>query len=88
MHIDNPTGEEYLKIFEVSCEEHEIEFDADTFRYLIREYYEKPGRMLKACHPRDLLDQIIDFSSYHRVSPKMSTEMIDRAARSYFGELM
>ena len=88
LHIANPTEAEYRKIFEIACVDRGIVFDEGTYKYLLREHYQDHGRPLKACHPRDLLDQIRDFSTYHRVKLKMSCEMIDRAARSYFGELM
>jgi hypothetical protein len=42
---------------------------------------------LRANHPRDLLDQIRDISNYLRMEPKLTKEMIDRAAASYFVEL-
>ncbi len=88
MHIKNPTEQEYYQIFLIACRERNIEFDKETFIHLLREYYRKPHRDLKSCHPRDLLDQILDFAFYHGESPHLSVKMIDRAARSYFGELL
>lgn len=88
LHIDNPEEPEFRQIFQSACAERGIMFDGTTYDHLLQEYYYGPGRSLKACHPRDLLDQVIDFSNYHRVAARMTSEMIDRAARSYFGELM
>ncbi|GAB4428403.1 MAG: AAA family ATPase [Anaerolineae bacterium] len=88
LHVDNPEEAEFRQIFKSACADRGILFEDSAYSYLLEEYYNRPGRSLKACHPRDLLDQVLDFSSYHRVSPKMTTDMIDRAARSYFGELM
>jgi len=45
------------------------------------------GRPLKACHPRDLLDQLADFATYRGEPPAMTIDLVDRAARSYFAEL-
>lgn len=88
LHIDNPEEPDFRQIFQAACAERGILFDDATYEHLLQSYYYSPGRSLKACHPRDLLDQVIDFSNYHRVSARMTPEMIDRAARSYFGELM
>ncbi len=85
--VDNPSEKEYYDIFVASCKARSIKFEPETFAYLLREHYILVGRSLKACHPRDLLDQLTDFASYRGESPRMSIEMMDRAARSYFAEL-
>lgn len=88
MNITNPSEQEFYHIFLTVCKERKIQFDKHAFVHLLREYYRKPHRELKACHPRDLMDQILDFAAYHGEKPSMSADMIDRAARSYFGELL
>jgi predicted ATPase with chaperone activity len=85
--VDNPSEPEYCEIFVAACKARGIKFDQGTYEYLLREYYALVGRPLKACHPRDLLDQLTDFAAYRGETPQMSSEMIDRAARSYFAEL-
>jgi len=42
---------------------------------------------LRASHPRDLCDQILDISGYLGVPPVMSREMLDRAALAYFVDI-
>jgi len=88
MNIKNPTEREFYQIFITACRERNISFDKHGFIHLLREYYHKPKREMKACHPRDLLDQMLDFAAYHGEKPSMSETMIERAARSYFGELL
>lgn len=85
--IDNPTEKQFYDIFVIACDEHGIKFDKNAFIHLLREYYFNAGRPLKACHPRDLLDQLTDFATYRGERPAMTIELIDRAARSYFAEL-
>ena len=55
--------------------------------YLLQEWYIRRSRKLRASHPRDLCDQIIDIANYRNISPEMSPEMIDRAAGAYFVDL-
>lgn len=85
--IDNPTEKQFYEIFITACNERGIKFDKNVFLHLLREYYLSVGRPMKACHPRDLLDQLTDFATYRGERPAMTLELIDRAARSYFAEL-
>ncbi|MCB0208316.1 MAG: AAA family ATPase [Anaerolineae bacterium] len=88
MNIDNPNEQQFYRIFVAACRERGIKFDKNAFIYLLREYYFSAGRPLKACHPRDLLDQLVDFATYRGKQPLMNTELLDLAARSYFADLM
>ena len=45
------------------------------------------ARKLRANHPRDLLEQIVDISQYFGVEPKLTKELIDGAANAYFVDL-
>ncbi len=85
--IDNPTPEQFEQIFVTVCQERRINFDAQVFTHLMDEYYYSVGRQLKACHPRDLLDQLADFANYRGERSAMTLELMDRAARSYFADL-
>jgi hypothetical protein len=42
---------------------------------------------MRSCHPRDLLDEILDVSRYKGSPPRLSRDMIDRALRAYFVDL-
>jgi len=87
MGIDNPTEEQYYLIFKTACKERGIKFSKEAFVHLLREHYFSAGRSLKACHPRDLLDQLADFATYRGEPMEMTVDLINRAARSYFAEL-
>jgi hypothetical protein len=62
-------------------------FDEEGYQYLLREHYQKTRRPLRAVHPRDLVDQILDIANYLRVPPGLKPDLIDRACRSYFVDL-
>lgn len=85
--VDNPDERRYYEIFVNVCKQHGIQFDRDVFVYLIREYYYRTGRPMRACHPRDLIEQLLDFAAYRDQPPVLTRELIDSAARSYFAEL-
>lgn len=85
--VTSPSYEEYREIFRRVAKGRNIPYDDQSVVYLLQEHYIKTNRKLRANHPRDLLDQIRDISNYLRMEPKLTKEMIDRAAASYFVEL-
>ena len=84
IEVRDPSWEEYAEIFRRVAGHKNIPFSEQSLAYLIREHYIKAKRIPRACHARDLLDQIIDIANYLSVAPALSKELIDRAALSYF----
>jgi predicted ATPase with chaperone activity len=87
IEIGDPSYEEYREIFRRVATDKKIEYSDQGLAYLLQEWYIKRNRKLRASHPRDLCDQILDISAYLSVPPVMSREMIDRAAQAYFVEI-
>ena len=81
------TPDEYRAIFQLVCKAKKIPYSDDGLRYLIQEHYLKVRRDLRACHPRDLCDQILDEAKYRNVAPSMTKDLIDRACEAYFVKL-
>ncbi len=87
IEIGDPSYEEYREIFRRVAADKKVEYSDQGLAYLLQEWYIKRNRKLRASHPRDLCDQIIDIGSYLAVKPQMTREMLDRAAQAYFVEL-
>ncbi|MBC7227260.1 MAG: AAA family ATPase [Thermoflexales bacterium] len=87
IEIKNPTFDEYREIFRRVCQQKGVPYDDRGLAYLLQEHYIKPKRPLRACHPRDLVEQLIDIARYLNVPPTLSPDLIDRAASAYFVEL-
>ncbi len=87
IEIGDPNYEEYREIFRRVSADKKIEYNDQALAYLLQEWYIKRNRKLRASHPRDLCDQILDISAYTSSQPVMSREMIDRAAQAYFVDL-
>ena len=87
IEIGDPSYEEYREIFRRVAGDRKIEYSDQGLAYLLQEWYIKRNRKLRASHPRDLCDQILDISHYLAVPPTMSREMLDRAAQAYFVEI-
>jgi len=87
IEIEDPSVEEYIEIFKRFCKMREIKYQSSMMKYLLENYYLKEGVNFRACHPRDLLDQIIDRARYRRIKPQLTPELIDHAWKSYFVKL-
>jgi predicted ATPase with chaperone activity len=87
IEIGDPSYEEYREIFKRVAASKKVEYSDQGLAYLLQEWYIKRNRKLRASHPRDLCDQILDIASYLSVAPVMSREMLDRAALAYFVDI-
>jgi hypothetical protein len=82
----NPTMDEYCRIFELNCRRRGLAFDAVMVEYLDRKYYKPRKLQMRACHPRDLISQVVDICRYTNREPVITRELLDAACGSYFIE--
>ena len=87
IEIGDPNFEDYREIFRRIAITKEVLYSDQGLAYLLQEWYIKRGRKLRASHPRDLCDQILDIARYLSVEPVMTRDLLDRAAESYFVDL-
>jgi SpoVK/Ycf46/Vps4 family AAA+-type ATPase len=87
IQIVDPTYEAFRDIFKDVAASKGVAYNESGLAYLLQEWYIRRNRKLRASHPRDLCDQILDISRYLNISPEMTTEMIDRAAEAYFVDI-
>lgn len=85
--IESPDYDAYRRIFERACKLYGIEYRQDAVVYLLKQHYMQQNRPMRASHPRDILEQIRDVSTYLEIEPELTREMIDRAVESYFVSL-
>ena len=82
----NPTSDEYTKIFELNCKRRGLAFDPVMVEYLDRTYYKPRKLQMRACHPRDLVEQVVDICRYQKRDMTITRELLDMACGSYFLE--
>ena len=87
IEIGDPSFEGYREIFRRVAQSKGVQYNDKGLAYLLQEWYIKYNRKLRASHPRDICDQILDISQYLSTAPIMTKEMIDLAAQAYFVEL-
>lgn len=84
LHTEDPTEDEYRKLFKLECDNQGFEFDDQVFEELLENHYRQTDRDMRRCHPRDLLEIIADHCEFNNEEPRLSTDLIDYAAESYF----
>jgi hypothetical protein len=82
--IGDPTLDQFTRIFEMVCHRRNLAFGRTMVGYLHRRHYAPTDRPLRACHPRDLIDQVIALCRYRGVEPGITAELLDAACASYF----
>jgi len=87
IYIGDPSYGEYREIFRRVAQAKGVAYSDQGLAYLLQEWYIKRGRKLRASHPRDICDQIIDIARYRGIEPTMTRELIDQAAAAYFVDL-
>ncbi|WP_246357899.1 ATPase [Pyxidicoccus fallax] len=84
LEVQRPDEEQFHEIFQVMCKKRGVAYDASAVDHLIDTHYRPLKRPFAACQPRDLLDQVIDMAHYQGEEPRLTTELLDAAVRSYF----
>jgi hypothetical protein len=87
IEIPNPSREEFLQILERVCRERDIPFSEEGASYLMEHHYAATGRLLRGCHPRDLMELVGDIARYRDRVPALDPDLIDLACESYFVDL-
>jgi hypothetical protein len=82
--VEDPTTEQFTQIFELQCKRRGLKFHPVMVAYLQRRHYRPEQRPLRACHPRDLLDQVSALCRYRGMEPTISRDLLDAACAAYF----
>jgi hypothetical protein len=82
--VDYVTRTQFAEIFRLYCDQYQLEFNPEAVEYLLGRYYDDGQRPLIACHPRDLLEHILDYCRFHQLAPRLTPENLNRACNSYF----
>jgi len=78
------TPQQFQEIFRRVCLQFNLKYDApmvDDLVEMINRQYKEP---LRACYPRDILQQILWEAHYLQKEPRLDREAVARACRNYF----
>jgi predicted ATPase with chaperone activity len=84
VHFENPTLDEFKEIFKNYCRSKNIVYNPIIVDYMQTEFYQKYNVEIRRCHPRDIIEQVIDIARYLNTPPALTKELVDGACHSYF----
>jgi predicted ATPase with chaperone activity len=84
IYAKNPTLDEFSRIFQLNCCKRSLDYDPAFVEYLMRRYYQPRGLQMRACHPRDIIEQVLDMCRYQGRQPVITRDLLDAACESYF----
>lgn len=84
VEIPGPSKEMFIEITKRECERNGVVFDDASIAHMLTEYFVKPQREMRGCHPRDLVEAIADAADYQGVPRQLTAETLRHAAASYF----
>jgi len=82
--IGHVNVEQYLEIFQRVCDQQGIAFDEEIVRNMMARHYFAASRPMSACHPRDIIENLMDRARFLDVDPSLSPQLLDFACQSYF----
>ena len=84
IYAKSPTSSDYARIFERHCRTRGIAYDQAMVDHLFSTFYRPRGLELRACHPRDLIEQALALADYRGEASELTTELLTRACATYF----
>lgn len=87
VEFNDPTFDQFREIFEKVCRAKGVTYDEAALKYLLKKWYVDMNRNLRCVHPRDIINQLIDISTYYNKPPTLTKDLLDKAAASYFVKL-
>jgi hypothetical protein len=82
--IGEVTHEQFMQIFARVCKNYGLTYDAQLIQDLLEKHYVPVSRPLRACHPRDILENLVDRAKFLRRVPELTFEDLDLACENYF----
>jgi len=84
IYLGYVSPDQYLEIFRRACARHDIDFNPEVIRDMMARYYVITSRPLCACHPRDLVENLVDRARFMEQSPLLTSAELDYVCQTYF----
>ncbi len=84
--LKDPSEEKFRHIMKFMAPKYDIEYNDASVDYLINNYF-RGKRPFRSCHPRDILEQIVNASAYQRIQPRLTKDLIKLATFNYFAAM-
>jgi predicted ATPase with chaperone activity len=83
INVTDPSRPQYEEIFRRYCDARGVAYSPAGVEFVYREYYVR-GVAPRSCHPRDIIDHLLDVARYRDVQPVLSEALLAAACETYF----
>lgn len=84
VELPNPTEQEFRAIFRLEAQQRGLAYNDDAISHLLRDWYVADNRALRGCHPRDIVEALVDAARYEERPVELTGAMLDEACATYF----
>lgn len=85
IRMEDPGEAQFINIFTAAAAKLGIDYDSGCVEYLLDRYYRgTTTRAMRSCHPRDILQQLVNIAIYENRTPQMTRTDLDRSIQLYF----
>jgi predicted ATPase with chaperone activity len=84
VEVPSPTPELFLEILQRECNRNDVQYDERAAKYLLEKHFQRAGRELRGCQPRDIVEGIAAAARYRGAESKLTVATIDAACANYF----
>jgi len=84
LNFTAPSVDTYERILQRYISSHSLNYEPEMLGMLM-ESYQREHREMKSCDPRDLVERCLDICRYEKRPNVLTTELLGRAWRNYFG---
>ena len=79
----DPSEEDFITILQAAARDFNIPYDNNSVDYLMEKHF-RGVRALRSCHPRDILQQLVNIALYEDRQPLMTKTDLDKSIGLYF----
>jgi predicted ATPase with chaperone activity len=84
MFLRNPRVREFIDIFVQVCVDQKLVCPRERIEWFVRERYQRTGRAMRRCHPRDIVNHAVDLISFETLDHELTMDVLNRAYESCF----
>lgn len=84
INVANPSESEFRALMKIMSANLGVDYCEPSVEYLIEKHYKANDRAFRCCHPRDLIQQILNHAKFHGKQGVMTKEAFDAACDNYF----
>lgn len=84
VQVESPNRPNFEAIFQRVCASRNVEYDPAAVEFIYRYWYDMRGIPPRGCHPRDIVEHLLDIVRFEERPAVLAPDLLDRACHSYF----